>query len=61
MIFKGSLLILLLALVPLLIFTSNARLMGDLVNSRWVKVLGWAIVAVVVVLNGWLIVGTLVG
>ena len=50
-----------LALVPLLIFTSNARLMGDLVNSRWVKVLGWAIVAVVVVLNGWLIVGTLVG
>ena len=33
--------------------------MGDLVNSRWVKLLGWAIVAVVVALNGWLIVGTI--
>ncbi|MDU7187362.1 MAG: Nramp family divalent metal transporter, partial [Klebsiella sp.] len=48
-----------LALVPLLIFTSDSRLMGDLVNSRWVKLLGWAIVAVVVALNGWLIVGTI--
>jgi manganese transport protein len=37
-----------LALVPLLIFTSNSQLMGDLVNTRWVKRLGWAIVAVVV-------------
>jgi manganese transport protein len=50
-----------LALVPLLIFTSDLRLMGDLVNSRWVKRLGWGIVAVVVVLNGWLIVGTIIG
>ena len=46
-----------LALVPLLIFTSNAKLMGDLVNTRWVRVIGWAIVAIVVSLNGWLIVG----
>ena len=48
-----------LALVPLLIFTSDSRLMGDLVNSRWVKLLGWGIVAVVVLLNGWLIIGTI--
>ena len=48
-----------LALVPLLIFTSDSRLMGEQVNSRWVKLLGWAIVAVVVALNGWLIVGTI--
>ncbi len=32
---------------------------GRLVNSRWVKLLGWGIVAVVVLLNGWLIIGTI--
>ena len=50
-----------LALVPLLIFTSNAKLMGDLVNTRWVRGIGWVIVAIVVSLNGWLIVGSLLG
>jgi manganese transport protein len=48
-----------LALVPLLRFTSDAKLMGDLVNSLWVKRTGWVIVALVVTLNGWLLVGTL--
>lgn len=50
-----------LALVPLLIFTSNHTLMGDLVNSKNVKKTGWIIVALVVALNGWLLVGTLMG
>jgi len=50
-----------LALVPLLIFTSNSQLMGDLVNTLWVKRTGWAIVGVVVLLNGWLLVGTIFG
>ena len=50
-----------LALVPLLIFTSSNALMGDLVNSRWVKSTGWVIVLLVVALNGWLLVGTLTG
>ena len=49
-----------LAPVPLLIFTSNAKLMGT-VNTRWVRGIGWAIVAIVVSLNGWLIVGSLLG
>jgi len=48
-----------LALVPLLRFTSDAKLMGDLVNKLWVKWTGWVIVALVVALNGWLLVGTL--
>jgi len=48
-----------LALVPLLRFTSDAKLMGDLVNTLWVKRTGWVIVALVVTLNGWLLVGTL--
>ncbi len=49
-----------LALVPLLVFTSDRKsLMGELVNSALVKRIGWAIVVVVVGLNGWLLVGTL--
>ncbi len=47
-----------LALVPLLIFTSNKTLMGELVNSTLVKRAGWAIVVVVVALNLWLLIGT---
>ena len=50
-----------LALVPLLIFTSNKSLMGELVNSTWVKRAGWAIVVVVVALNLWLLIGTAAG
>lgn len=50
-----------LALVPLLVFTSDARLMGDLVNATWVKRTGWIIVALVVGLNLWLLIGTVLG
>ncbi|VDZ77644.1 manganese transport protein MntH [Salmonella bongori] len=50
-----------LALVPLLIFTSNRALMGELVNTRRVKQIGWMIVALVVALNLWLLVGTVMG
>ena len=50
-----------LALVPLLIFTSNGPLMGDLVNTAWVKYIGWMIVVLVVALNIWLLVGTALG
>lgn len=50
-----------LALVPLLIFTSNAKLMGDLVNTRVVRMTGWVIVAIVVALNLWLLIGTVLG
>jgi manganese transport protein len=50
-----------LALVPLLIFTSDKSLMGELVNSVVVKRIGWAIVLVVVALNLWLLVGTALG
>ncbi|MTH45957.1 Nramp family divalent metal transporter [Intestinirhabdus alba] len=50
-----------LALVPLLVFTSNRHIMGDLVNSRLVKRLGWLIVALVVSLNLWLLVEMVFG
>ncbi|MCQ4103746.1 Nramp family divalent metal transporter [Erwinia persicina] len=45
-----------LALVPLLAFTGNRELMGDMVNSRLMQSIGWVIMAVVVVLNGYLLV-----
>ncbi|MFK8259960.1 Nramp family divalent metal transporter [Erwinia sp. AnSW2-5] len=45
-----------LALVPLLAFTGNRELMGDMVNSRLMQNIGRAIVVVVVVLNGYLLV-----
>ncbi|HCN0088154.1 TPA: Nramp family divalent metal transporter [Escherichia coli] len=50
-----------LALVPLLIFTSDSKMMGDLVNSKRVKQTGWVIVVLVVALNIWLLVGTALG
>ncbi len=50
-----------LALVPLLIFTSDEKLMGDLVNTRVVRIVGWVIVAIVVALNIWLLIGTALG
>ena len=50
-----------LALVPLLIFTSNGKLMGELVNTRLVKRLGWIIVGLVVGLNLWLLTGMALG
>ena len=50
-----------LALIPLLVFTSDSRLMGELVNSRNTKLLGWGIVLVVVALNIWLLLGAFPG
>ncbi|WP_168403948.1 Nramp family divalent metal transporter [Erwinia amylovora] len=47
-----------LALVPLLAFTSNPELMGDMVNSRLMQSFGRLIVVVVVALNGYLLVTT---
>ncbi|MFU9138236.1 Nramp family divalent metal transporter [Erwinia tasmaniensis] len=45
-----------LALVPLLAFTGNRELMGDMVNSRLMQTVGKAIVAIVVALNLYLLV-----
>ncbi|TCW00457.1 Nramp family divalent metal transporter [Biostraticola tofi] len=50
-----------LALVPLLAFTGNRDLMSDMVNSPAIKVIGWCIVAVVVALNAYLLVGMALG
>lgn len=44
-----------LALIPLVLFTSDRKLMRGYVNPTWVRWLGWLTVVVVVSLNGYLL------
>jgi len=50
-----------LALIPLLVFTGNRELMGCLVNSRRVQNIGKVIVCMVIALNLYLVLDTLLG
>ena len=43
------------AVWPLLRFTNSREKMGEFANAPWLKILGWVTVAVIIVLNGWLI------
>lgn len=49
------------AVIPLIMFTSDRKLMGEFVNPRWLKVLAYAIATVIVGLNAWLLLQTFVG
>jgi manganese transport protein len=49
------------ALVPLVIFTSRRNLMGSLVNTRATSVAAWAIAAVIICLNVFLLYQTFLG
>ncbi|MBI2795725.1 MAG: Nramp family divalent metal transporter [Gemmatimonadetes bacterium] len=44
------------AVVPLVMFTSDRRKMGDLVNARWLSALAWLVAVTIALLNGWLLV-----
>jgi manganese transport protein len=44
------------AVVPLVMFTSDHRKMGEFVNPTWLKILAWITAAVIVVLNAWLLI-----
>jgi manganese transport protein len=46
------------AVIPLVMFTSDRRLMGEFVNPPWLKVLAGAVTTVIVSLNVWLLVQT---
>jgi len=46
------------AVIPLVIFTSNAQLMGVFVNPRWMTRLAWVVGIIIAALNGWLLVQT---
>jgi manganese transport protein len=39
------------AIVPLVLFTADRTKMGSLVSPAWLRVLAWAIAAVIVALN----------
>jgi manganese transport protein len=43
------------AVIPLVMFTSDRRLMGEFVNPLWLKSLAWGVAVVIVVLNVWLL------
>jgi manganese transport protein len=46
------------AVVPLVLFTSERRKMGEFTNSKWLGGLAWFVAAVIFGLNGWLLLGT---
>lgn len=39
------------AVIPLVIFTSDRRKMGEFVNPHWVKILAWTTAGIIVILN----------
>jgi manganese transport protein len=49
------------AVIPLVMFTSNRRLMGEFVNPLWLKSLPWGVAIVIVGLNTWLLLQSLLG
>jgi manganese transport protein len=44
------------AVVPLVLFTGNRKLMGEFVNARWLQALAWVVAVLIAGLNGWLLV-----
>ena len=46
------------AVIPLVMFTSDRRLMGEFVNPRWLKILAYAVTTIIVGLNAWLLLQT---
>ncbi len=49
------------AVIPLIMFTSDRRLMGEFVNPRWLKMLAIGIATIIVGLNSWLLIQTISG
>lgn len=46
------------AVVPLVMFTSDRRIMGEFVNPLWLKAVAWGVAIVIMGLNSWLLVQT---
>jgi manganese transport protein len=44
------------AVVPLVLFTGNKKMMGEFVNGRWLQALAWFVAVLIAGLNGWLLV-----
>jgi len=49
------------AVIPLVIFTSDKKLMGAFVTPRWVSATAWTVGIVIAALNAWLLIQTVGG
>jgi manganese transport protein len=49
------------AVIPLIMFTSDRKLMGEFVNPTWLKVLACTVATIIIGLNGWLLIQTFSG
>ncbi len=49
------------AVVPLVQFTSEKAKMGSFVNSRWMKIAAWSVTIIIIVLNVYLLIQTVIG
>jgi manganese transport protein len=49
------------AMIPLIKFTRDRKIMGDYANSRWVNGLAYLVAAIILSLNAWLVVQILSG
>lgn len=49
------------AVVPMVIFTSSRKRMGEFVNAGWLKALAWSAAALIAALNVWLLIQTAMG
>ena len=49
------------AVIPLVMFTSNRRLMGEFVNPTWLKIIGWLVAIIIAGLNVWLLLQNFLG
>jgi manganese transport protein len=49
------------AVIPLVMFTSDRRKMGQFANARWLVVLAWVVTGVIVALNFYLLAQTVIG
>ncbi|WP_211749982.1 Nramp family divalent metal transporter [Paenibacillus sp. Marseille-Q4541] len=47
------------AVIPLVMFTGNKKLMGEFANKRWLNIISWTIAGIIVVLNVYLLVITI--
>ncbi len=47
------------AVIPLVQFTSNPKMMGEFVNSKRMKITAWSVAIIVAALNGWLFILTI--
>ncbi len=49
------------AVIPLVMFTSDRRLMGTFANPLWLKLLSWAVALLIAGVNAWLLWDTAIG